>query len=328
MRTLRRSDTQFLLKSCSQVRTAEVTRNSATGCSEKVMSPACGAAFLTPHIRTGYSRGQALQPLQNTQGHCVAVMIQFVSKCDFPQWKIWWWEESVCSLGQRRIVFPHSGQVVAWWLSNSSLLAQLPPAHFYALTTGGSQQLMRHFISRSLIMAELQPRQEVEPELLNGDDLNEDREDADTSESVKRKRRKKKRSKTSASGKRHHFAVRESLRKIAHKCPPFIATRCIVHEHQTCRGRLFNLSPGNSCPDVPTPSGSCWSWGCSSGNGMVSEKTKKSNLPSKGLESCHLKIWVENNRFLLQIKGALVLSCKSLKDEWNDVIEVSTVVVQ
>uniref|UniRef100_A0A3P8RW57 Methionine aminopeptidase 2 n=1 Tax=Amphiprion percula TaxID=161767 RepID=A0A3P8RW57_AMPPE len=105
----------------------------------------------------------------------------------------------LCSLEQRRIVFLYSGQVVAHRLSNSSLLAQQPPAHFSALTTGGSQQLMRHFISQSLIMAELQPQHEVEPQLLNGDDLNEEREDADASESVKKKRRKKKRSKTTAS---------------------------------------------------------------------------------------------------------------------------------
>ncbi|KAM4573373.1 methionine aminopeptidase 2-like isoform 2-T2 [Odontesthes bonariensis] len=47
-------------------------------------------------------------------------------------------------------------------------------------------------------MAELQPQGEVEPQLLNGDDLNEEREDVDASESVKRKRRKKKRNKTAA----------------------------------------------------------------------------------------------------------------------------------
>ena len=64
---------------------------------------------------------------------------------------------------------------------------------------------MRHFISQSLIMAELQLQREVEPQLLNGD---EEREDADASESVKKKRRKKKRSKTSATGKRRqHFTV-------------------------------------------------------------------------------------------------------------------------
>ncbi|XP_034001915.1 methionine aminopeptidase 2-like [Trematomus bernacchii] len=92
----------------------------------------------------------------------------------------------------------HSGQVVARRLSNGSLLAQLPPAHFSALTTGGSQQFMRHFTSQSLIMAELQLQREVEPQLLNGDDLNEERKDADASESVKKRRRKKKRNKTPA----------------------------------------------------------------------------------------------------------------------------------
>lgn len=64
---------------------------------------------------------------------------------------------------------------------------------------------MRHFTSQSLIMAELQ--HEVEPQLLNGDDFNEEREDADASESVKKKRRKKKRNKATVAGKRHHFAV-------------------------------------------------------------------------------------------------------------------------
>lgn len=72
---------------------------------------------------------------------------------------------------------------------------------------------MRHFISQSLIMAELPLQHEVEPQLLNGNDLNEEREDADASESVKKKRRKKKRNKATAPGKRHHFTFRESLRK-------------------------------------------------------------------------------------------------------------------
>lgn len=78
---------------------------------------------------------------------------------------------------------------------------------------------MRHFISKSLIMAELQPQHEVEPQLLNGGDLNEDREDTDSSELAKKKRRKKKRSKTSVPGKKHHFAV------IAHNC--FLSCRSI-----------------------------------------------------------------------------------------------------
>lgn len=54
-------------------------------------------------------------------------------------------------------------------------------------------------------MAELP--HEVEPQLLNGDDLDEARDDADASESVRKKRRKKKRSKTTGPGKRRHFPV-------------------------------------------------------------------------------------------------------------------------
>lgn len=68
---------------------------------------------------------------------------------------------------------------------------------------------MRHFIAQPRIMAELHPPREVEPQLLNGDDLNEEREDADTSESLKKKRRKKKRNKATAAGKRHHYASTE-----------------------------------------------------------------------------------------------------------------------
>lgn len=69
-------------------------------------------------------------------------------------------------------------------------------------------------------MAELQPQHEVEPQLLNGGDLNEEREDADASESAKKKRRKKKRNKTSAPGKEHHLCAVEggALRKIAQNC--------------------------------------------------------------------------------------------------------------
>lgn len=88
---------------------------------------------------------------------------------------------------------------------NGSLLALRPPAHFYAPTTGGSQQqLMRHFISKSPIMAELQPRREAEPQLVNGGEPDEEREDADADapESAKKRRRKKKRSRTSAAGER------------------------------------------------------------------------------------------------------------------------------
>lgn len=121
------------------------------------------------------------------------------------------------------------GQVVTRSLSNRSLLALRPPAHFYATTTGGSQQLMRHFISESPIMAELQPRREVEPQLLNGGDLDAQREDADASESAKKKRRKKKRNKTSASGRKPlcagktadggmEAAAQKQRKKIASSC--------------------------------------------------------------------------------------------------------------
>lgn len=52
-------------------------------------------------------------------------------------------------------------------------------------------------------MAEPQLLHGAEPQLLNGD---EDREDADASESAKKKRRKKKRKKTpGAAGRTHHF---------------------------------------------------------------------------------------------------------------------------
>uniref|UniRef100_G3NL20 Methionine aminopeptidase 2 n=1 Tax=Gasterosteus aculeatus aculeatus TaxID=481459 RepID=G3NL20_GASAC len=50
---------------------------------------------------------------------------------------------------------------------------------------------MRHFVPRSLTMAELQ----VEPQLLNGGDLMEEREDPRAPGTVKKKRRKKKRNK-------------------------------------------------------------------------------------------------------------------------------------
>lgn len=88
-------------------------------------------------------------------------------------------------------------------------MALRPPAHFYAPTTGGSQQhLMRHFISKSPIMAELQPRREAEPQLVNGGEPDKEREDADTPESAKKRRRKKKRSRVSAFGEWHLCAER------------------------------------------------------------------------------------------------------------------------
>ena len=78
-------------------------------------------------------------------------------------------------------------------------------------------------------MAELQLQHEVEPQLLNGDDLNEEREDADTSESLKKRRRKKKRNKASAPGKRHHFAVRNRCAKLS-----LLVPLDMEQEHQIC----------------------------------------------------------------------------------------------
>lgn len=126
---------------------------------------------------------------------------------------------------------------------------------------------MRHFISRSLIMAELQLQHEVDPQLLNGGDLNEEKEDADAPESVKKKRRKKKRSRTSAPGERHHFAGLEDRgggekkkrrRRIALKLSP-----PVPHDvERICgTGDLFNLSE-----DVPVQLSQL----CTSGNGTVS----------------------------------------------------------
>lgn len=79
-------------------------------------------------------------------------------------------------------------------------------------------------------MAELQFQAEVEPQLLNGDDLNEEREEADASESVKKKRRKKKRSRTTAPGKERILRL-EDPRKIAQKKKnvPLTARCCAEH---------------------------------------------------------------------------------------------------
>lgn len=110
---------------------------------------------------------------------------------------------------------------------------------------------MRHFISQSLIMAELQLQHEVEPQLLNGDDLNEEREDADTSESLKKKRRKKKRNKASAPGKRHHFAIRNRGGNSAKFSPLVPLDReqdhqiCGTGDFSTCQ-RVFLSSYPNS----------------------------------------------------------------------------------
>lgn len=61
-------------------------------------------------------------------------------------------------------------------------------------------------------MAEPQPQpqpQQVELQLLNGDELTEEKEDADAPESAKRRRRKKKKCKTCAPGKRLNFSTVE-----------------------------------------------------------------------------------------------------------------------
>lgn len=69
-------------------------------------------------------------------------------------------------------------------------------------------------------MAEPQQQREVKPQLLNGDDLDAEREEADAPESARKKRRKKKRSKTSAPGKEHHFAVQGAAGGDCAKLPP------------------------------------------------------------------------------------------------------------
>lgn len=149
-----------------------------------------------------------------------------------------------------RVKLLHRDRLIAhYWLGR-------PPAHFSALTTGGSQQLMRHFISKSLIMEELQPQHEVEPQLLNGGDFNEEREDADASESVKKRRRKKKR-KTSTAGKKHHFVVGESLRK-QYKLSPLVPLN-LEHERQICGAGDFSTCQRVFWSSCPTLSGCCWS---------------------------------------------------------------------
>lgn len=63
---------------------------------------------------------------------------------------------------------------------------------------------MRHFISKSVIMAELhQPVRDAQPQLLSRDDLNAKKEDV--AESAKKKKRKKKRNKNSAPGEIRAF---------------------------------------------------------------------------------------------------------------------------
>lgn len=106
-------------------------------------------------------------------------------------------------------------------------------------------------------MAELQFQAEVEPQLLNGDDLNEEREEADASESVKKKRRKKKRSRTTAPGKERILGLENHFKENStkKKCSPYCSVLCRVLS--VLDMRLFQPVRGYSCPDVPTLSGCC-----------------------------------------------------------------------
>lgn len=91
-------------------------------------------------------------------------------------------------------------------------------------------------------MAEPEPAQrQVEPQLLNGDDVNEEPEPedpADTSECVKKRRKKKKKSKTAALGRRHHFAVVRLL--LEQNYLPLLA-----RSKNIMRDRLFQPVRGN-----------------------------------------------------------------------------------
>ena len=113
---------------------------------------------------------------------------------------------TVCHNGMTGKALFFSGEVVAEKLSNSSLLAQqLPRAQFRMWPLEAPSSLCVTS-SQSLIMAELKLQHEVEPEVLNGDIENEEREDTDPSESAKKKRRKKKKNKAIAPGKTHDNA--------------------------------------------------------------------------------------------------------------------------
>lgn len=113
----------------------------------------------------------------------------------------------VCAIADR-FVFPlvkllhRDGLITPNWLR--VLLHAFFLFLFFSLTTGGSQPLMRHFISKSAIMAELhQPLHEPKSQLLSIDDLNEEKEGA--GEAAKKKRRKKKRNRNSAPGEIRAF---------------------------------------------------------------------------------------------------------------------------
>uniref|UniRef100_A0A3B3HSD7 Methionine aminopeptidase 2 n=1 Tax=Oryzias latipes TaxID=8090 RepID=A0A3B3HSD7_ORYLA len=78
-------------------------------------------------------------------------------------------------------------------------------------------------------MAEVQPPRGVQLQLLNGDDLNEDREDADAG---KKRRRRKKRSKNSSAGERLFECLIESLKKTKRRIHSFYShTQCSASKH-------------------------------------------------------------------------------------------------
>lgn len=101
-------------------------------------------------------------------------------------------------------------------------------------------------------MAELQFQAEVEPQLLNGDDLNEEREEADASESVKKKRRKKKRSRTTAPGKERILGLENHFKEnSAKKMFPLLlgvvqSIKCTGHEtFSTCQRVFLSRCPNS-----------------------------------------------------------------------------------
>lgn len=105
---------------------------------------------------------------------------------------------------------------------------------------------MRHFISKSVIMAELHhPQHGPKPQLLSGDDLKEEKDDA--AESAKKKRRKKKRNKNSAPGEIRAIAVRWGgwVRKQRGTAP-------------TCCRPGQNVSVTNAGRDTSLPVRRCW----------------------------------------------------------------------
>lgn len=88
---------------------------------------------------------------------------------------------------------------------------------------------MRHLVPLPASMAEVQPPRGVQLQLLNGDDLNEDREDADAG---KKRRRRKKRSKNSSAGERLFECLIESLKKTKRRIHSFYShTQCSASKH-------------------------------------------------------------------------------------------------